>query len=169
MKNRATLGVGGKALGPSLLLVVVAVLGAVLAGSQATQQKPSRVDGRFRRAEDISRTLRPAQPAPARPRYGSTYATWTDPPMTWRTSIGQGKSLLPSSGIHVPHIARRVCAAPPGPPPECGIYPEYDCDKARRAERHRVRNRRHGIVRATAHLPGPSPFQTPNLLCEVDV
>jgi len=36
VKNRGTVGVGGKALGPSLLLVVVVVLGAVLAGSQAT-------------------------------------------------------------------------------------------------------------------------------------
>jgi len=46
MKNRGSVGVGGKALGPSLLSTVVAVIGAVLVylwfAGYVTKAKPSR-------------------------------------------------------------------------------------------------------------------------------
>jgi len=62
-------------------------------------------------------------------------------------------------------IIRRACAE--HLPLECGIHRGYDYDKARHAKGRRARSRRHGILRATAHLIDP-PL-TPNLLGEVGV
>jgi hypothetical protein len=80
-----------KALGPSLLLVVVVGTALVylwLAG-YVTKAKP----GCFTKAEDRSRT-QVHTPVPALSRCGFADASWAEPPSTWRPSISQDKDLL---------------------------------------------------------------------------